>query len=169
MMRTVTLLVTVIAIHLAAAPPASAQDPSEVSGYIAFADPATGALWLPLSPDGTAVVGFPTEVAVVFRSRTGAGERRVRFTGTWCGTGYVGRPETGAMAVPYRIRLTQRADAPEPGAVGVCQAAYNPDQWQFDRVEMGPWSYSGRTIGGISIPALNVPLTRRASPFSELR
>jgi hypothetical protein len=142
-----------------------------VFGFIAFVDPPTGALWMPLIPNRTAVAGSPTEVAVVFRARTGGGERRVRFTGTWCGTGYLAPPGGGgeALAVSYRIRLMQRADAPEPARVSVCQAAYNPEQWQYDRVEMGQWSYAGGSSGGIPIPALNVPLTRRAEPFPGLR
>ncbi|HEY8243810.1 MAG TPA: hypothetical protein VII68_10140 [Casimicrobiaceae bacterium] len=149
-------LVSFLAGALLLASPAFAQDPSGVYGYIAFTDPATGARWLPDR-------GYPAEIAVVFRAVAGGREHRTSFENQGC----IARFPTACM---YEIRFNYTevdtlptALATSGASTGPRQVQYNPRNWRYDRVEVGPWRFA---FGPSSAP---IPITRRASPYSDLR
>ena len=138
------------------AAPAHAQDPSGVYGYIAFTDPATGARWIPDR-------GYPAEIAVVFRAVAGGREHRASLENQGCSVRF-------ANACMYEIRFdyTEFDSLPTVLAIsgastGPRQIQYNPRTWRYDRVEVGPWRFP---FGPSSAP---IPVTRRTSPYSDLR
>lgn len=150
-------LLLVVAAPAGAQPP-GAPEPSSIQGYLALVDPATGRQWVPLNTsfDPPAIVGYPADWTIVFRSTGTAGEHRITLNGASARiiTGSVGLPTN---AVRYELRFVHdRAVTGAPAALESFPRAvrYNPDLWRFDRLVPGAWS--------------GVSLTPRATPFAGL-
>jgi hypothetical protein len=156
-------------------------EPSRVYGYISLVDPNTGQNHLILNRDydPPIVKGYVT-LNVVFR----AGEQTIEVTfANGSGLGLVGVPPTQAMAYYYNL-VQDRAETGNPrvvdsglewvnvGGAGLFEHRalsihYSPDLWNFDSVQVGPYSYSdpNGTIPVGNHMETQIPLQPRATPF----
>jgi hypothetical protein len=127
-------------------------EPDRLYGYVTFVDEATGEKRLPRSPDDpSVVVGYPTYIALEFVNP--AGEVRVLQVGA-AGRGFAlgsaSGPTGGSSATAWYYDVQMLPDtsegAPREGApVGyvprpgrTVAVSYNPDQWRFLRLSLGP-------------------------------
>src|SRR5579885_2848586 len=147
-------------------PDNSKPEPSGVYGYITVIDPTNGHKYAgPGGPSSGTGLAFPANV--VFR-------RKLDITQTYTvnfesfGCSYYGNPP---VACWYVFRFTQDNDTVSVPFNGTDNTIhYNPNQWRFLRVEMGPLRWDEQQSLSASAPPVHVtvPIAQANSPFSDL-
>lgn len=140
--------------------PERAPEPTGVYGWIAIVDPATGQKWLPLREETGGAGGYPSAIDVRFEPVFGGSPVTVSYR---AGAGIQMDPERNAWryAIDFDHVTTMTGPPAKAGSTGV---RYNPAEWRFAGVDMGPY-YHDRP-GGIRL--WTVDFEPRSSSFGDL-
>jgi hypothetical protein len=150
-------------------------EPAGVYGYIAFTDPTTGKRYLGLDTSVTppAQKGGPVTCVVVFKSKRGLADVKVEYPSCQrMQQSTIEQAGKEPVAVPYAVQFLHDTSIEGPPARADQPSArirYNPQQWSFDHVEIGPWrTFRPSADGKTQTVDLEIPLKPRATPWTDL-